>query len=94
VRPEFNDAAGQVTFVIEMQAGPQFRMGTFATSGLTDRQARDIPGRWRLKPGDVFDGVYYLDFVARETERMGGALRAEAPLDTTTATANVTLSGL
>lgn len=94
VRPEFDDAAGRVTFAIEIREGPQFRMGSFSTAGLTDRQARDITNRWRIKAGDVFDGVYYREFVARETERMGGALRAEAPFDVKAATVNVTLSGL
>jgi len=94
VRPEVDDATGQVTFAIEVREGPQFRMGSLSTAGLTERQARDITGRWRIKAGDVFDGVYYRDFVARETERMGGALRAEAPFDVKAATVNVTLSGL
>jgi outer membrane protein assembly factor BamA len=94
VRPEFDDATGRVTFAIDVREGPQFRMGSFSTTGLTDRQARDITSRWRIKAGDVFDGVYYRDFVARETERLGGALRAEAPFDAKAATVNVTLSGL
>jgi outer membrane protein assembly factor BamA len=93
-RPEFDDTAKAVTFVVDVTEGPQFRMGTLTASGLTERQTRDVTGRWRLKPGEVFDGLYYREFVGRETERLGGALRAEAKLDEATTTVNITLSGL
>jgi outer membrane protein assembly factor BamA len=93
-RPEFDDAARRVTFVVEIKEGPQFRMGALSAAGLTERQTRDVTGRWRIKPGEVFDGVYYREFVGRETQRLGGALKAEAKLDETAATVNITLSGL
>lgn len=93
IRPEFDDEAKRVTFAIEVQEGPQFRMGTLSTSDLTDRQAREITARWRLKAGEVFDGVYYREFVERETDRMGGALRVTAALDTKASTVTVTVTG-
>ncbi|MCC7044474.1 MAG: hypothetical protein IT183_11465 [Acidobacteria bacterium] len=93
-RPEFDNNTQRVIFTITVTEGPQFRMGALTTANLTERQARDVSGRWRIKPGEVFDGVYYREFVTRETQRMGGALKADATLDASSATVNVTLAGL
>jgi outer membrane protein assembly factor BamA len=93
-RPEFDNSTQRVIFTIAVTEGPQFRMGALTTTKLTERQARDVSGRWRIKPGEVFDGVYYREFVTRETERLGGALKADATLDAPSATVNVTLAGL
>lgn len=93
-RPALDDAERRVTFDVTLQEGPQFRMGAITVEQLTERQARDLTERWRIKPGDVFDGVYYREFVARETQRLGGRLRADGRLDAAAAVVNVTLSGI
>jgi outer membrane protein assembly factor BamA len=89
VRAEFDDAEHTVVFAIELQEGPQFRMGQLTTEGLSERQTSDITRRWRLQPGEIFNGRYYLDFLRDQSERLGGGLRGRANLDRDTATVNV-----
>lgn len=92
VTAEFADELRQVTFVIQVREGPQFRMGTLSVEGLTERQTSDLRRRWRLAPGDIFDGPFYQRFRRDEATRIGGGLRGEAQLDHENATVNVTFS--
>ncbi|ODS59600.1 MAG: hypothetical protein ABS36_01345 [Acidobacteria bacterium SCN 69-37] len=92
VTADFDENARRVTFVIEVREGPQFRMGTLSTIGLSDRQTSDLTRRWRLAAGDVFDGPYYQQFLRAQSERIGGGLRGEARLNPETAIVDVTFS--
>ena len=41
-------------------------MGTSTVSGVPQKVADHLKDRWRLKPGDVYDGTYPTDFVKKE----------------------------
>jgi len=55
-------ATKQAHLDMRINEGVQFRMGTFSSTGLSERDAADLAKRWRLKPGDVFDGTYIAEF--------------------------------
>ena len=60
--PAFDDSKQTVSFKMEVHEGEQFRMGRFATKGFTPGQDKALHERWSLKPGDVFDQEYSMEF--------------------------------
>jgi outer membrane protein assembly factor BamA len=56
----------RVHFRVLVKEGIQYHMGTFTVSGVAQKMADHLKDRWRLKPGDVYDGSYPMDFVKRE----------------------------
>ena len=53
--PKLDDARQRAAFEITVSEGPQYHMGTFAVSGVTDKDAATLTKKWPLKMGDVFD---------------------------------------
>jgi len=53
--PKFDDPRQRAVFEITVKEGPQFHMGTFTVSGLTEKDAATLTKKWPLKGGDVFD---------------------------------------
>ena len=56
--PEFDDAASKVTFKIEVNEGPQYRMGTVEFKGFSADDSATLSKRWALKSGEVYDRSY------------------------------------
>jgi len=78
LRPEpvFQEESRQVQYRVVVTEGAQYRMGNFSVSGVPEKVADHLKDRWRLKPGDVYDGSYPSDFVNKEVfpaVRGGGA---------------------
>ena len=60
--PEFEDATQKVTFKVEVNEGPQYRMGTVEFKGFTSDDAATLSKRWGLKSGEVYDRSYTTRF--------------------------------
>lgn len=64
--PVFEEESRQVHYRVAVTEGAQYRMGIFRISGLPPAPADRLKSRWRLKPGDVFDGSYPAEFGTKE----------------------------
>ena len=64
-QPEFFDADGTVAFRVSLDEGPQYHMGRLVITGLSLDAERALRAAWRLVPGDVFDGAYVQDMLAK-----------------------------
>lgn len=59
----YNDAEARVTCTVDVAAGNQYRMGKLVLTGLSLAAERVMLSNWKLARGDVFDQIYYEDFV-------------------------------
>jgi outer membrane protein assembly factor BamA len=71
LKPEsvFEDARQLVTYHVEINEGPQYRMGQLIIAGLPDDEARRAKDAWGLKAGEVYDTSYitvWRNKIARE----------------------------
>jgi outer membrane protein insertion porin family len=64
-QPEYSDAAGTVAFRVAISEGPQYRMGKLVITGLSLDAERSLRVAWKLAPGDIFDGAYVEDMMAK-----------------------------
>ena len=71
--PQFDDNGGTVVYKMEVREGPQFRMGKLLTKGFSEDESKMLTNRWELKPGDVFDDGYGMEFTKKH---MGTILRS------------------
>lgn len=62
----FDDAASTVTYRMDIHKGPQYHMGRLLISGFSPKTEVRIQDKWRLKSGDIFDGLYPGDFVRKD----------------------------
>jgi len=59
----YNDAEARVTCAVDIVAGSQYRMGKLVLTGLSLAAERTLLANWKLARGDIFDQIYYEDFV-------------------------------
>jgi outer membrane protein assembly factor BamA len=52
-----------VTFVVQVNEGPQYHMGKLVLTGLSIEGERRLKKAWTIAPGGVFDKSVYDDFV-------------------------------
>jgi outer membrane protein insertion porin family len=64
-QPDFSDADATVSFRVALDEGPQYRMGRLVVTGLSLDAERALRAAWKLVPGDVFDGAYVDDMLAK-----------------------------
>lgn len=64
--PVFDVQNRRVHYRVMVKEGIQYHMGSFVVSGVPQKVADRLKNRWRLKPGDVYDGSYPMDFVKKE----------------------------
>ncbi len=64
--PVFDAQNLRVRYRVLVKEGIQYHMGIFTVSGVPQKVAEHLKDRWRLKPGDVYDGTYPTDFVKKE----------------------------
>lgn len=64
--PVFDAQNLRVHYRVLVKEGIQYHMGIFTVSGVPQKVADRLKDRWRLKPGDVFDGTYQMEFVKKE----------------------------
>jgi outer membrane protein assembly factor BamA len=60
---DYNDAEARVTCTVDVAEGSQYRMGKLVLTGLSLAAERLMLSNWKLARGDVFDQIYYEDFV-------------------------------
>ena len=73
--PVFDAQNLRVHYRVLVKEGIQYHMGSITVSGVPQKTADHLKERWRLKPGDVYDGSYPMDFVNKEVfpaVRVGG----------------------
>ena len=68
--PSYDDAKETVSFKMNVQEGPQFRMGRFITKGFSETQDKVLHERWTLKPGDIFDQEYSMEFSQKQINEL------------------------
>jgi outer membrane protein insertion porin family len=68
--PSFDDTKQTATFKMNVREGSQFRMGQFITKGFTEVQDKVLHERWSLKPGDVFDQEYSMEFSQKQINEL------------------------
>ena len=61
--PQFDDQTKRVTFVVQVNEGPQYHMGKLVLTGLSIEGERRLKKAWTIAPGGVFDKSVYDDFV-------------------------------
>jgi len=64
-QPEYSDADATVAFRVALDEGPQYHMGRLVITGLSLDAERALRAAWKLVPGDVFDGAYVEDMLAK-----------------------------
>ena len=64
--PEFDDNAQKVSYIIDVREGPQYHMGKLLTKGLSESATKTLIQEWKLKPGDVFDQGYPIEFSQKQ----------------------------
>jgi outer membrane protein assembly factor BamA len=75
--PQFNDAAGTVSYRVAITEGPQYRMGDLILTGLSIEASDAVRLRWELRPGAIADGIYLNEMLAKleqPTPQIFGAL--------------------
>lgn len=68
--PEYDDAASKVTFRIEVDEGPQFRMGTPEFKGFSTDDIASLTKKWGLKSGAVYDQTYVTRFFREDAREV------------------------
>jgi outer membrane protein insertion porin family len=61
--PQFDEQTKRVTYVVEVNEGPQYHMGKLVLTGLSIEGERRLKKAWTIPPGGVFDKSVYDDFV-------------------------------
>jgi outer membrane protein insertion porin family len=75
--PEFDDSARSVSYRFQVTEGPQYTMGELSITGLSETDANNLRGRWRLLHRDVYDEGYIDEFIKKNIpEFQKDALRA------------------
>jgi len=69
--PVFDDAKNTVTYRVAVTEGAQFRMGHLVITGLSVTAERKLIAAWRLPAGDVFDQLYFEEFLDKQAQKRG-----------------------
>lgn len=67
--PEFDDNARKVSYKVDVNEGPQYRMGGLTFKNLVERDAKALRDVWRMKRGDIFDQGYLDEYFKHEAGR-------------------------
>jgi outer membrane protein assembly factor BamA len=57
--PQFDDAAHQISYRVNISEGAQYRMGDMVITGLSLDAEKRLRQAWQIAPGQVFDDGYY-----------------------------------
>jgi outer membrane protein insertion porin family len=78
---DFDDGARSVSYRFKVAEGPQYTMGDLTIDGLSEVDANNLRGRWRLLHGDPFDEGYPDEFIKKVMpEFMKDSVHAGRPL--------------
>jgi hemolysin activation/secretion protein len=64
-QPQYSDGDSTVSFRVDINEGPLYHMGKLVITGLSLDAERALRVVWKLVPGDVFDGAYVDDMLAK-----------------------------
>ena len=53
-----DDAQQLASWRVSIQEGPQYRMGKITVTGLAGNENRKLEGKWKLRAGEIYDGLY------------------------------------
>jgi outer membrane protein assembly factor BamA len=62
--PVFDDAAGTVSYTVEINAGPVYHLGLVKFDNVSDELRKLLLHHWEMMPGDVFDDSYPVRFLS------------------------------
>jgi outer membrane protein assembly factor BamA len=75
----YDDVNRRVIYRVQINEGPQFKMGTLKITGLPDDVALRLRHRWTLREGGVYDDTYLINYAKKEvTDVIESALRERA----------------
>jgi outer membrane protein assembly factor BamA len=60
---QFEDAAGTVTYLLEVNEGAVYHMGELEFRGIDNNLTARLRSIWKLRPGDVYDASYLKEFL-------------------------------
>jgi outer membrane protein assembly factor BamA len=60
---QFDDAAGTVSYQLEVREGAIYRMGELEFRGIDNNLTARLRSIWKLRPGDVYDASYLKEFL-------------------------------
>jgi len=60
---DYNDAQARLSCTVDVVTGIQYRMGQLVVTGLSLTAERQLLANWKIARGDVFDKIFYEDFV-------------------------------
>ncbi len=63
--PVFDDAAGTVSYTIEIAPGPVYHLGLVKFDNVSDDLRKLLMHNWQMMPGDPFDDSYVGNFLAK-----------------------------
>jgi outer membrane protein assembly factor BamA len=58
-QPQFDDAAHQISYHVNISEGSQYRMGEMVVTGLSLDAEKRLRQAWQIAPGAIFDDAYY-----------------------------------
>jgi outer membrane translocation and assembly module TamA len=58
-KPQFDDAAHQISYAVTISEGQQYRMGDMVITGLSLEAEKRLRQAWQIAPGQIFDDAYY-----------------------------------
>lgn len=58
-----DDASKLASYSVQIKEGGQFHMGQVFFDGLPERASAMLAKKWKLKPGDIYDATYTMDFL-------------------------------
>jgi outer membrane protein insertion porin family len=79
--PVFDDAGRLVSYRITVNEGSQYRMGNLILHGLPDKEVERAQKKWRLKPGDIYDGAYITEYTRTDLDAKWSARIADAKIN-------------
>ena len=65
-QPEFDDAARNVAYKLEVKEGQQYHMGSLIIKGFSDNLGNYLRGKWEMRSGDVYDQGYTQEFFKKD----------------------------
>jgi outer membrane protein insertion porin family len=63
--PQFDDAAGTVSYTIDLNPGPVYHLALLKFDNVSDDLRKLLMRNWQMLPGDPFDASYVSNFVIK-----------------------------
>jgi len=64
-RPQLDDAAGTVSYTVDVNPGPVYHLGFVRFDNVSDQMRALLMHYWQMMPGDVFDESYVASFILK-----------------------------